>query len=461
MKGFNLPILCCLLVLFSCTRKEIEFGTIPENAYTNLAYIDTVSVQLSTVLNDSFATNGDTAFLFGRYKDPYLGAISTRPFLQMTVPVNLPDIPASAVFDSLSLIIKPNKYYYGDTSKTQTIMVYELAQAIAHTYNNQLFNTSNVPVKTMPLGSKATRFSPTMTDTISIKLNTAKGIEIFNKLRQKTTDITAQTEFLNYFNGISIGVSDNDTSAVYGLKATDAAVVMRVHYHTTIPYPEQAFIDFTSLANEFAFTQILPNRTGTGLAPITPGLTEIFPAATQQTSFLQPGSGLSLKMIFPSLRSILNKGNGGLVKLIKAELIVKPKYLSSDRYLYKLPANLGLAQTDATNLLGSSLLDSTGQAALTATPVIDDIYGINNYYRFNVTSYINLFMTTPGSERWKSNRGPSPTQPAVSSRAWATASTEEKRPRGSEPSSDTTCAGASFSRATHVNCSAVSGNTAP
>jgi hypothetical protein len=194
-------------------------------------------------------------------------------------------------------------------------------------------------------------------------------------------------------------VADGDTSAVFGLRGMDAAVVMRVHYHTTIPYPEPAFIDFTSLANEYAFTQVLPNRPGTGLTPLTPGITEIFPASTNHISFLQPGSGLSLKMIFPSLRTILNKGNGSLVKLLKAELIVKPKYLSSDRYKYKLPSALGLAQTDATNLAGNTLLDSTGQAALVSMPVLDDIYGINNYYRFTVTSYINLLLTNTGTEK--------------------------------------------------------------
>jgi len=174
---------------------------------------------------------------------------------------------------------------------------------------------------------------------------------------------------------------------------------MRVHYHTTIPLPEAAYIDFASIANEYAFTQIIPDRTGTGLIAQSPSISEIFPAATNGRVYLQPGTALTLKMIFPTLKGILNRENNGLVKLLKAELIVKPKYLSSDLYKYKLPASLGLATTNETNLVGSSLADASGTSTLSATPVIDEIYGIDNYYRFDVSGYINELLTTVGSEK--------------------------------------------------------------
>lgn len=398
MKGFFLPVFC-LWILVSCTRKEIEFGTIPENAYTNLAYIDTVTAQLSTVLTDSFSTTSDTSFLVGRYSDPYLGTVTAKPFFQFAIPSSVPDIASSAVFDSLELIIRLNKYYYGDTSKLQTITVRELAEPIVHTYNSYVFNTSNFATKPVALGSKTLRISPNATDSFSVRLSNDKGLELFNKLRQRTSDILTQSEFINYLYGINISVADSDTSGVFGLNGAAGSFVIRVHYHGTIPLPEAGYIDFTSLANEYAFTQVKPDRASTGLVPLTPGLSEIFPAATNGRVYLQPGTGLSLKMIFPTLKSILNRENNGLVKLLKAELIIKPKYLSSDLNKYKLPASLGLAQTDATNLVGSSLSDSTGMNTLSATPVIDEVYGINNYYRFNVTNYINALLTTVGSEK--------------------------------------------------------------
>ncbi|HKO80259.1 MAG TPA: DUF4270 family protein [Chitinophagaceae bacterium] len=391
-----LLVLHAAFLLYSCTRNTIEFGTIPENGYTNLVYNDTVSVQLSTVMQDSFATSGDTSFLIGRYHDPYLGAVSAKAFFQMTVPSSVPEIPASAKFDSLTFIIRPNDYYYGDTSKSQTIYINELANSISYSYNNKLYNTSNVAVKSPALGMKTIQIKPRGSDSIVIRLSDSKGAELYSKLQQQSTDITSATDFLNYFRGISVAVADDDTAVLYGLSGSAGQMVMRVHYHTTIPYPEDHYIDFTSLANDLAFNQVLTNRSGTGLVPGTTGVTEIPAEKTNGFSFMQPGTGLYLKTIFPSLRTIL--GNTNIVKLLKAELIIRPTYLSFDNNNYLLPSQVYLTQTDESNIAGNAVLDSAGTAKLYANPVIDNVYGENNYYRFNITPYINQMLTTAGSE---------------------------------------------------------------
>jgi hypothetical protein len=61
-----LIILTALLINYACTRKEIEFGTVPENNYSHLVYIDSVGIQQSTVITDSFETGGATSLLLGR-----------------------------------------------------------------------------------------------------------------------------------------------------------------------------------------------------------------------------------------------------------------------------------------------------------------------------------------------------------------------------------------------------------
>lgn len=393
----NQVILLALLFLLlpACDRKDIAFGNIPENNYTNLVFTDSISVNISTVLTDSFATNGDTVFLAGRYKDPYLGIVSARTFFQMTIPSSLPEIPASAKFDSLSLIIRPNHYYYGDTAQAQTISVYELANTIAYSYNNKLYNTSSVAVKPSPLGSRALKINPKAYDSISVRLSDSKGLELFSKLQQSSADIKTETDFLNYFRGISIAGGNNDTSAVYGFSGSAGSVVMRVHYHNTIPYPEGQYTDFTSLASDYAFNQILTDRSGSGLVSGTTGTTEIASTNTKGFSFMQHGTGLSLKMTFPTLSSVLNNDN--IVKLLKAELLIRPTYLSFDKNKYLLPSQLYLAQTDATNATGSAIMDSTGYSVQYASPVTDDIYGENNYYRFNVTAYINELLSGSSS----------------------------------------------------------------
>jgi hypothetical protein len=384
------------VVFISCTRKDIQFGDDPENNYTSIVFTDTVSVSLSTVVIDSFVTNYASSLLLGRYKDPQLGIITAKNFFQVAAPAVIPAIPSSAIYDSITFIFRPDDYYYGDTTRPQTFYVNELSESITHSYNNSLYNTSNVPVKPVPLGSKTIRIRPVFDDSVEIRLSDTKGQELFEKLRTLSTDVTNANDFLNYFKGISLSTGSNDTAAVYRLNGATGVMSMRLHYHTTLPYPVKEYIDFTSLSNEYSFNQILTDRTGTGLVAGGSGLTEINSLQTNNRSFLQSGTGIYLKMIFPSLRGIITTDR--IVKLIKAELFVRPTYLSFDKNKFKLPSSLSLELTDASNITGSPVYDSAGTAVQYASPVIDDLYGENNYYRFNITAYINQWMTTGGSE---------------------------------------------------------------
>ena len=383
------------LFFLSCTRNEIQFGDNPESNYTNIVFTDTISVSFSTVITDSFATNAATSLLLGRYSDPFFGIVSAKNFFQMAAPSSVPAIPESAQYDSLTFIFRLNDYYYGDSSLQQTFYVNELSEPITYSYASSLFNTSNVPVKSIPLGAKTMRIRPVTDDSVEIKLSDTRGMELYSKLKTQSTDITDTDIFLNYFKGISLSTG-NDNAAVYGINGSAGNMILRVYYHTTIPQPVQQYIDFTSLANDYTFNQILPERSGTGLFSTGNGLTEIPASQTNNLSFLQPGTGVYFKMTFPSLRSIVSSDK--IVKLIKAELFIRPAYLSFDKTRYKLPSSLYLEQTDASNISTNTVLDSTGTAVLYADPVTDDVYGENNYYRFNITPYINNLLTTSGTE---------------------------------------------------------------
>ncbi len=386
---FILPFACFIL---SCTRQEIDFGTIPENSYTHLVYIDTVGVQLSTVILDSFSTGNATSFLIGKYNDPYLGIVATQPFFQVNKPASLPDIADNAVFDSLTCIVRANKYYYGDTTKAETIYVNELAQNIVLGYNNLMYNTSKVDIKPMPLGSRFLTINPSVNDSIYIRLNDAKGQELFSKLRSKSDEVSSTESFQYYFKGMSLTTGENDTSVVYGIKDT---VIMRVNYHVNDPFPTSKYIDFISEVNTEAFNQIQSDRPGTGLVKSGKGYTEIPAASSNHLAFTQPGTGLYLKMIFPGLKGVILSED--IVRLLKAELIIRPVKQSFDLGKLKLPSQLFLVNTNGSNIPGYSVTSSAG-GVLYENPVIDNLFNQDNYYSFDVTTPINTMINTAGSE---------------------------------------------------------------
>ncbi len=373
----------------SCYRNSIEFGTLPDSNYTNLVYTDTIEPRLSTVVFDSFPTNNISSFLIGKYEDPYMGIVSTKPFFQMTILSDTVNMPSTAVYDSLCFIAHPNKYYYGDTSRAQTISVNELADLINYTYSNYIYNTSNFPVMPTPLGSKTLKIRPLADTLIMIRLSDARGAEFFSKLQQKANEILTDANFQNYFKGISLSVGDNDTTAVYGLDASATSIAMRVFYHNTTPYFQSKWTDFTLKSGAYNFNQVIADRTGTPLYSSMGGVKEFPSENTNNIAYTQYGTGVLLKLTFPSLKNIITTDK--IIKLQKAELVIRPIGSGYDPGGFKLPTNLSLTETNGTNSLLSTL-------AANINPVTDEIYGTDTYYTVDVSSYINTLLTTTNSE---------------------------------------------------------------
>ena len=389
----SIPLLCLtalLLVMQSCYKKDIQFGNSLAESYTKVIQTDTVDVNMSTYEVDSFATSSMGAFLIGTYKDPVMGTVTTKPFFQLGKPTDI-TLEDNAVYDSLTLVLKPQKYYYGDTTKSQTIIVRELAAPIVYSYSTYLYNTSSIAEMPSILGSKNITLRPSSGDSISIKLDDAKGMDLFNKIKQGAPEISTDDQFLSYFNGLSIGTS-NGQAAVYRIGATSDSVFMRLHYHITIPYPVQNYKDF-AFNKAIYFNQILSDRSGTELAPLQKGH-ELPAASTNGIAFAQPGSGVLLKITFPTLRNILQIDP--TVKLLKASLILRTANGTYNNG-YDLPLSLYLTQTDASNTMGNAVLDSAGTSVLYSTPVFDNIYSSSASYSFSLTSYINSLLTTSGS----------------------------------------------------------------
>lgn len=386
-------LMAALLQFTACYRETIQFAGDPPPGYTTIVRIDTITPQVSTVITDSFTTGSASSFLMGSIADPHLGTITARAFMQMGLPGTEIDIPEHAVFDSLTLLVPLNHYYYGDTQAVITAAVHELDETIALGYNDHLYNTSNFQVKTTALGSRQLRIRP-LTDTVfSVRLSDAKGMELFNKLKRKDNDVLSSDDFLLYCKGIRLSATVAGAGTVYGIGVSGDTIRMRLHYHTTIPYPEEKHLDFPRLENALSFRQILVTRNGTLPDPVTAGRNEFPSASTGHMAFTQAGTGVLMKVLFPSLRNILSTDMP--VNLLQAELIVRP--VEQSFVTLALPPALRLSQTDESNFIGSFLADSSGVSILAASPVIDPLYGLNNHYRFNITNYINQLLQTPGS----------------------------------------------------------------
>ncbi|OQP65361.1 hypothetical protein A3860_16980 [Niastella vici] len=391
---------CFLFIslLSSCYKKDIQVGSDQAESHTRIITVDTVSVVLSSYVVDSFITNGNNWAIIGQYSDAYAGKTTASTFFQPGLPALSEDVttllPPSARFDSLMLYMRPSGYYYGDTTKPFDIAVYELAAQPDYTYLTYLYNNSNVAIKKSWISSYSQKMRPSLKDSLKIRLPDNYGQDFYDKIQAKSNQVINETSFLDYFRGLSIQPNAGN-AAVYGFNLADSSVRMRLHYHLTIPYHVDKYLDFIITRTGYQFNRIMTDRTGTTLQKTFAEQREFFANSTNPFSISQTGTGVYLKAKFPSLRDVLKINE--VVRLMNAKLVLKPIKGTYDYYGNKLPSPLMLRVTDASNVAGSQLLDTTGQAVQYRVPSIDDVYGINTNYTFDVTSYVGALLNTSGT----------------------------------------------------------------
>ena len=76
----------------------------------------------------------------------------------------------------------------------------------------------------------------------------------------------------------------------------------------------------------------------------------------------------------------------------KAILQIKPDYRSMV-FPYQLPQTLSLYSTDQNNALSAGTFDDGTTTLQTGNLVIDNLYGQNTYYSYDITTFINTKIT--------------------------------------------------------------------
>lgn len=371
------------VIIVSCTKNDIQFGTQLGESYIKVNRIDSLRPVLSTYVFDSFSTYKPSAFFAGRYHDPELGLISAKAAFQVSAP-GIVDVGNDAVFDSMTVVLRLNKVYYGDTSKYQRITISELSDPITYSYADQLYNTTSITEKSPALGMLTTRIRPNTDDSIEIKLNAAKGLELFTKIKQQSNDVLSQDAFLSYLKGLSVSFPTDDSALVFGFKDS---VCLRLHYHNTLPYPEPHWIDMETYLGGLYFNQILSPRTGTLLGAALAGGQKIATSAsTGGVAYTQGSAGIMLKVNFPGLRNVFQSDTSA--RLLSATLVLKAAPGSYDQYRLRLPPSLFLTSTDGSNNIGGEIAGYDGQV-MKVGPVTDYIYQTPAYYSFDISNYVS------------------------------------------------------------------------
>ncbi|WP_165798316.1 DUF4270 family protein [Chitinophaga costaii] len=392
------------MAMVSCDKTGFQYdGLIDPDHQTNYTLADSLTASMRTFQLDSVITSGSATILTGEYTDPSFGTLTAGSYFHLQTPATTSlQIDQNVIYDSTEFVLKPNKYYYGDSMSLQTINVHKLKQKILlPTTQTSLYNNETWPYDPTPIGSWTGTIRPNIDSFIHIRLPDAIGRDFLDQARRHTVALTSQADFLNYFGGISIQTkSGNGQQVIMGFKGQDTSVYLRVHYHLSDVLSTPQALTFQITDNNLQFNSFKSNRSGTPLAAFdaipTPGYGRYKSITTDSTghvAYIQASTGLVARLDFPTLGGLLNYGK--FTKVLKAVLILRPEN-STYRDL-TLPPKLALCEVDKYNNVLDTLSATTG-GTMYGNLVIDKLMNEQTAYTYDISSYINSQISIIGTD---------------------------------------------------------------
>jgi len=324
--------------------------------------IDTVTVDMSTINFDSLATSSQTRILIGNYDDPIFGKVKSNSYFQLSTTSYVLNNTGSDteavnyVFDSISMILKYDNYYYGDTTKVQTFDIHRLTQKVKpNTDDDSFYNNSTLTYSDESLGTISYKPRPTEKDSINIKMDGTFGAALFQKLKKR--EITDFDSFTEYLKGLVLVPSGSNSSSVIGFNVTNSKVRMYYSKYQADTDETSYIMDFTIGDAAKQFNSITLDKTGTLIQNLPISSSKLSSSVTGNQGFIQSGTGVACRIDFPNIKQLKRISDNGAI--VDAELILKPVNNSYSEK-YPLADSLRIYTGDNLNRISGSLLNSAG-----------------------------------------------------------------------------------------------------
>jgi hypothetical protein len=355
---FTIAVACGLF--FSCT-KSTPFGA--DLLEDQLADLDTQEIPvICTIEQEEVQVTADrnasySYFLCGQMNDPEFGGSSSEVFAQFKN-ISNPNY-TNVRFDSAFLILPyAAAGVYGDTTTTQTLRIFQLADTIANSYNYK--STDNIAVTNeigsvenfLPRPRTLAKILDTASTTVKaahlkVPLSTAFGESL---LAIDSTTMTNEFLFWKATRGLKITSTTSATpGAMLAFNLNSSSCFIRVYYTQNDTVRKTANY---SLATGNKFMHFNHDYTGTPAAAA-------MATANPDLLYLQGMNGLRLKLEFPTAQS-LDK-----VLINKAELEL--------------------------SALSSTLLLSEASQLATYNKTTDSTYALTNDANYSLTVGSNSF----------------------------------------------------------------------
>ena len=394
---FFLSLLATLVSFYSCD-KDMSVSLDNSNDNLGVIVIDSMTIHTSTYQLLDLPSAATGSLLVGKSIQPESGSITSSSYFRVQLLTLTNDIPGNAVFDSVNLVVRPSisKYFYGDTTKSQTISVHRVTEEIVtkditntiDNYNTPIyvsgptiFNDQKFNFDATALGSKS--FVPKINslDSINIRLDQAFGQEIYDMVKANDMNVTSNESFQQYLKGLVLVPGDQNTS-VLGLNDT-LQVNINYSFVGDDGFVKKGAKVITTAGRAYQYNNIEYDRTGTAYASINAVDRELKSSATNGKVLLQSGAGLVAKIDIPSLNDFMHEEN---LAVNKVELIVETEEHNYGFYPVQNALMLLIANSNGVPISYVRTPFSANIQQATFIPGNDS--GVNGSYVFNLIDYI-------------------------------------------------------------------------
>lgn len=384
-------------ILCACQDENSQLGkSLVESSFYNV-YADTCSVDISTILLDSIQTRGDSICQLGHYKDNSWGEVSATYYAEYSTASFSPNTEYTYTLDSLVLRMMPSGHFWGDTLSQQRITVYQLRYPIVLDNDDDLYTTTRLQTSETPLFSFTYTPRPGKKKEIEVRLPDEMGQKWLNDLIAQDEYFDTQEKFKKKFPGLAF-VPETDGQCITGFLVNDSAMSLNLHYHEVGVQKTEQTLTF-SVNTDHAYTGIRHDRTGTSLAPLLSGIENLIHSGDMNyRAYMQGMTGYYNQLEFPYLNDLQNKGE--IVSIEKAMLYLYP-LAKSYNSVNQLPKDIRLYITNENNVLEDYVYGTDGVTVQTGNLIVDEQYGKETYYSFDLTTFIRNNFGTWGTKRQK------------------------------------------------------------
>ncbi|WP_321423914.1 DUF4270 family protein [uncultured Bacteroides sp.] len=383
-----------LVTLLICTSCHDELSTLGNNwVESDLKNVqtDTCTVRMSTVLLDSINTSNKSVAQIGYYKDDIWGKISGSSYVEYSPSTFTPDENLSYRFDSLTISMKCNGDYVGDTLAPLKVHLYELTENLELNTSGYLYNNSNVSYQSTPFSTINIQPKPNGKNHLEYRLSDDLGKLWFNKMLSRSDDFTSSDNFRKYFKGIAFVPDESSDKSLMGFAINDSSLCINLYYHELGESATDLTVKFTPSTPNY--NKVNHDRSNTPLQLLNSGTTVLASDKMSNVAYVQGLTGLYTKIEFPYLNNILEAGQ--MVSIESATLYLYP-VKGSYGVLNPLPSSLALYQSNENNVTEDQIKDVLGSSVQTGSLITDNDLHENTYYSFNITSFLQSSLGTIG-----------------------------------------------------------------